>query len=137
MTELTQQMRPQAVSDYLCQRYRIQPGQALCVALNQPRASDNYQALLAWVREIIQDYRDLEPAQQVSAIEYELCERMIAAGFIDGSEDGYDVPAHALANLFDAVPGRSSQKRGIGDHRNPSSRQSATVIEFPRGGDHG
>ena len=134
MTETTLRIRPQAVSDYLHYRYRIQPGQALCLVLNQPAARDNYQALAAWVRESLEALEashGLDPVKQVECIEYELCEHLVDSGLAAGPIDGYEVPALVLGRLYETVPVRRSDHPGRSYHRSPP-RPSANVIRFPK-----
>ena len=131
MTEATLRIRPQAVSDYLRYRYRIQAGQALCLVLDQPVARDNYQALAAWVREALEVYQGLDPVKQVECIEHELCEHLVDSGLGDGPIDGYEVPAPVLGRLYETVPVRRSVHPGRSYHC-CSPRPSANVITFPK-----
>ena len=124
-------LRPQAVTDYLRYRYRIQPGQALCLVLDQPLARDNYQALAAWVRESLEACQGLEPVEQVDFIERDLCEHLVKSGLTDGPIDGYEVPAPILGRLYETAPLRRSGHPGRGYQR-CSPRPSARVITFPK-----
>ena len=132
MTESKLRVRPQALADYLCQRYRIQPGQALCVSLGQPQTGDNHRAVQAWVREVIEDYRDLDPNDQVRQIDSALCSLMIETGIIDDLTEGYEVSTNTVAHLFESRPRQPSVFLGRSLRPRPNGVTADNVIDFRR-----
>ncbi|MDZ7790334.1 MAG: hypothetical protein U5L08_07575 [Xanthomonadales bacterium] len=104
------QLRPKALADFLWYRYEIQPGQALCVALGQPDANDNYEALVAWTREAI-DHRTAEVGlvDSVTQIEGDLIERLYDAGLASDVVEARPVPDRLVHRLFEPAMALSAR----------------------------
>ena len=99
MEQSTNTLRPRAVADYLRHRFRIQPGEALCIALGEPGSRDNYQALTAWVVRALARFQDSDLELRIQRIETDLCVRMCEAGIIDQLHDTFPVPVSVIAEL--------------------------------------
>ena len=112
MNNPMRRLRPQAIADYLWHLFEIQPGYALCVALGQPDAINNYEALLAWVRTAIERHEARADSDLIEAVKTDLLRQMQATGLVDG-----DVPTRAAPNaLLD--PTRRPLRSGRLAHNN-------------------
>jgi len=133
MNEEVHCMRPQALAEYLIQRYRVQPGQGLCLVLGQRDAGDNFQALNAWVHEAVRRHHELCLFEQVQAIEQELCRLMVDSGVVDEAAIADATPAGWVAEIFGHkpvstnvhAPGRTSRPR--------TGPYPENIIPFPTG----
>lgn len=101
MTDRKPLLRARAVADYMRYRHRIQHGKSLCLALGQPQARDNLEALQAWVSEALARYHGLPPRDQVRALDRALCRRMLDAGLVDEIPDAREVPLPNVAAMYD------------------------------------
>lgn len=136
MSEPNIRIRPRAVAEYLRHRYRVQPGSALSIPLGQPDAGDNFRALEAWAHTAVYRHSGLAPAEQMEAIERELCNRMLKAGIVDEISDARDVPVGLVARLFDGSSSRSRRCRGRPGSNATAGSNPGNVIRFPRREDH-
>lgn len=106
-------IRPQALADFLWHRYEIQPGQALCVALGQPEANDNYAALVAWSREAVDRWAAVGLVDPIGQIEGDLIERLYDVGLATDVVDVRPVPDRLVRRLFE--PDRIHPERAGND----------------------
>lgn len=125
------QLRPQAVADYLWYRYEIQPGQALCVALDQPRAGDNFEALIGWTREAI-DRRTAAVGlvDSVTQIEGDLIERLYDAGLASDVVEARPVPDRLVHRLFEPAMALSARADSNALPATKSHARQSKVIDL-------
>ena len=101
MDQNTPILRPRAVADYMRHRFRVQPGEALCIALGQPDARDNYQALAAWAEQVLPRYLGADLDEIIQHMEADLCGRMCEAGLIEQLDETFPVPVGVVAQLWE------------------------------------
>ena len=116
MNEATTQLRPQAVAEYIRYRFRVQPGQSLCIALGHPDELDNFGALNAWTVGAVKRHAGGDVDEQIARIESELCQRMLEAGIVDQILEPFPVPVGVIAQV--CAPSRTKcRKRPRSQHR--------------------
>ena len=135
MNEPRLRVRPKALTDFLIQRYRIQPGHALCVPLGHPEAPDHYRALYYWCLDKLAQYHRFVPDEQVCLIQKEL-ERLLVAFDGDAPVEPCEVSAGSIARLFETTPRlpRVFPARQLG--RRPKRPTRNNVIPFKRSRNH-
>ena len=121
MVQNTPTLRPRAVADYLSHRFRFQPGEALCVALGQPDSRDNYQALAAWVEQVLPRHLGADLDDVLQRLEADLYGRMCEAGLIDQVGETFPVPVGVVARLWE--PRRAPCRK--------DARQRRAGLPFP------
>ena len=130
MNESNFRLRPHALADYLWHRFEIRPGQAMCLALGQPDTRDNYQALVAWARESLEQYRINGPEDLVNLIEGDLFEQMFDAGLSGGMVEVQPVPESVARRLFGAMERRQAERIGIRTETTASRNPANNIIDF-------
>ena len=103
MNEPHLRVRPKALTDFLIQRYAIQPGQTLCLPLGRPDASDHYRALYCWCLDKLAQYHRFVPDEQVCLIQKDL-ERLLVEFGGDAPVEPCEVSACTVAHLFETTP---------------------------------
>ncbi len=82
------------------------------MALGQPGASNNYQALIAWARDAVDRHRALGIGDPVAQIEDDLINRMYDAGLVADFIDLQPVSQKTMERLYEPV-GRTSTPPSI------------------------
>lgn len=119
--------RPTAVADYLRHRYRIQPGEALCIALGEPEASDNYEALTTWAAKALARGDGLDLDHELRRIEAELCARMCETGLIDQFHETFPVPVNVISRLYPTPRTPCRKEARVRLHTYPTSPQEVLL----------
>lgn len=88
----THTLPPRAFSEYLMARFRVAPGLALCVALNQPEARNNHEALEAWVADFLKTQPEGTTEQITRQLEQVFSEILMESGLIDGMLESFSFP---------------------------------------------
>ena len=100
MQHETCNLPPRAFAEYLTGRFRVKPGLALCVALNQPDARNNHEAMEAWVAKVLAEGADDSTEQITRRLEQRFAEILMESGLIDGMLESFSFPLtlgqHAL-----------------------------------------
>ncbi len=122
---------PKAIADYLWHCFEIQPGYALCVALGQPKAINNYDALLAWVRNRVEHHEADAEGDLIGAIEADLLKQMQAAGLVDGDVETRAAPMALLEPIGRTVrSARLARRSNPACERQAASGKSSNVIDL-------
>lgn len=100
MTNLCRRLNARKLAEYLWYRFRIQPGKFLCIALNQPNTPENFEALVAWCRVILDGYDFDGPPDLVHRIAGDLAEWLFEAGLSHDILEMYPVPASIEEDLY-------------------------------------
>lgn len=92
MQQETHTLSSRAFADYLIARFRVKPGLALCVALDQPEARNNQEALEAWVAEFL-TAEEGGPTEGVTRrLEQVFSQILMETGLIDGMLESFSFP---------------------------------------------
>ena len=135
MNEPYLRVRPKALTDFLIQRYRIQPGDALCLPLGHPEAPDHYRALYYWCLDRLALYHRFVPDEQVNLIQSDLEQLLVEEGG-DAPVEACEVSAGSVADLFETTARlpRVFPARQLG--RRPKRPTRNNIIPFKRSKNH-
>ena len=131
MNEEALRISPQALAEYLVHRYRVQHGHGLCLVLGRLDASDNFQALSAWVLDAIKRHSGVDLCEQVQTIEKELCRLMVDAGIVEEDALDYAAPAGLIAGIFERTSASAAARTTGRARRSRTGPYSENIVPFP------